>query len=67
MLISHKILIFDESTNSLDNQTEQKIISEINSFKRKKTVLIISHNTEVLKNCDKIYTIKNKKIIKNDK
>lgn len=61
-----EILIFDESTSSLDNETEQKIISEINTFKRKKTVIIISHKKEILKNCDHIYTIKNKQITKND-
>ena len=61
-----EILIFDESTSSLDDETEQKIISEINTFKRKKTVIIISHKKEVLKNCDHIYTIENKHLTKHD-
>ena len=61
-----EILIFDESTSSLDNETEQKIISEINTFKRKKTVIIISHKKEILKNCDHIYTIENKHITRHD-
>ena len=60
-----EILIFDEATNSLDIETETKIISEINSFKRKKTMIIVSHNSEILKNCDYIFNIESKKIDKN--
>jgi len=60
-----EILIFDEATSSLDIETEAKIISEINSFKRKKTMIIVSHNSEILKNCDYIFNIESKKIDKN--
>ena len=52
-----EILIFDESTNSLDIETERKILSEIQKFKKEKTIIIISHNNEILKNCDKILNI----------
>ncbi len=52
-----EILIFDESTNSLDIETERKILSEIQKFKKEKTIIIISHNNEILKNCDQILNI----------
>ena len=35
------------------------------SFKRKKTMIIVSHNSEILKNCDYIFNIESKKIDKN--
>ena len=57
------ILIFDESTNSLDVETEKKILSEIYSFKKQKTIFIISHKNQILKNCDYILGLKNKKIV----
>jgi ABC-type multidrug transport system fused ATPase/permease subunit len=58
-----QFLIFDESTNSLDLQTEEDIIETIYSLKKDKTVLIISHKKDILKNCDKIFEIANGKLI----
>jgi ABC-type bacteriocin/lantibiotic exporter with double-glycine peptidase domain len=67
--VYHKseILIFDESTNSLDVDSEQKIIDAIVSLKDKKTIIMISHKMSVLKICNKIYKIKDKKLeLKNE-
>lgn len=52
-----KILILDESTSSLDIQTEKRIIQEVRLFKNKKTVIIISHRLSSLKYCDSIYEL----------
>lgn len=52
-----KILILDESTSSLDIETEKKIIEEIKFLKNKKTVIIISHRLSSLKYCDSIYEL----------
>ena len=52
-----KILIFDESTSSLDIETEKKIIKEIKLLKNKKTVIIISHRLSSLKYCDSVYEL----------
>jgi len=54
-----EILIFDESTASLDSKTESSLISAINNFKGHKTIIMISHNLKSLKNCDRIYSLKN--------
>ena len=59
-----EILILDEPTNSLDNETENKIIKEINLLRKNKTIIIVSHNSEILKNCDYILKISNKIIEK---
>jgi len=48
------ILIFDEATSSLDSKTEHEIIKEIQQFKNKKTIIMISHNRTTLKFCDNI-------------
>jgi ABC-type multidrug transport system fused ATPase/permease subunit len=52
-----KILILDESTSSLDIETERKIIEEIKLLKSKKTVIIVSHRLSSLKYCDSVYEL----------
>ena len=54
------ILILDEPTSSLDKKTEKKIISIINNLKNKKTIILISHNIDNLKMCDKIINLDEK-------
>ena len=57
-----KILVLDEATNALDEKNEKKIFENIQKLKNEKTVIIISHKTENLKICDKVYFVNEKKI-----
>ncbi len=60
-----KLLIFDEATSSLDEETEQIIIdSLLNLRKKNMTVLIIAHHGKVIHICDKQYKIE-KSCLKN--
>ena len=59
-----ELLILDETTNSLDKETEQKILETIYKLKKNKTLIFISHDEKVLKNCDIVYHLKDKKIFK---
>ena len=54
------IFIFDEATNALDEKNEKSIFDHIKKLKGKKTILIISHNLENLKICDKLFKLENK-------
>jgi ATP-binding cassette, subfamily B, bacterial PglK len=56
------ILVFDESTSSLDLINEEKILKLIQKISANKTVIFVSHKKEVLDFCDIIYRIENKKI-----
>lgn len=47
------LLIFDESTNSLDEQTEKQIIQNIKNLGKYITIILISHKVELLDICDK--------------
>ncbi len=51
------ILILDEATNSLDIKTEDQILQGIKKLKDEITIVIISHNENSLKICDKIINI----------
>ncbi len=59
-----KLLVLDEPTSALDGDTEKKIINEIESFKNDKTVFLITHKMENLKNADHIFKIENNKLLK---
>ena len=52
-----KLIILDEATNALDKSTAKEIIQEINELRGDKTIIIISHDSETLKNCDEIYNL----------
>ena len=54
------IFIFDEATNALDENNEKIIFNNIKQLKQKKTIIIISHNKENLRDCDRIFEFKNK-------
>jgi ABC-type bacteriocin/lantibiotic exporter with double-glycine peptidase domain len=56
------ILIFDEATNALDINVEDKLIKNLKKFSKDLTIILISHRLSVLKNCNKILLIENGKI-----
>ena len=57
-----KILILDEATSALDKTTENDIIDSIYSLSKEITILIISHKTDILSSCDKVFQVYNKTI-----
>jgi len=59
-----EIIIFDESTSSLDKEAEKNLVDSIYNLKNKITVIFISHNLNLLNKCDSIYKLQNKKLIK---
>ena len=56
-LRNSSIYIFDEPTSSLDPETEALIVNRIEEVVKKDNItsIIISHNLNTIKNCDKIY------------
>lgn len=57
------ILVFDEATAALDDETESIIMNEIYNFGKDKTLIFIAHRTSTLSGCDKIYRVVNGKVI----
>ena len=58
-----ELLILDEATAGLDNQTEKAVMDSIFSIKNK-TILLVTHHMALADQCDIIYQIENKKIIR---
>jgi len=58
-----EVLILDEATSSLDNETEAKIMDEIYNMSQGRTLIIVAHRLSTLDRCDKIYQIENGVIV----
>ena len=59
-----KLLVFDEATSSLDNDTESAIMESINSLHGKKTMIIIAHRLQTIEGCDMVYKVADGKIVR---
>lgn len=58
-----KIVIFDEATSSLDNNTEFKIQQNIHKYFNNQTIICIAHRLSTLKDMDNILVIEKGKIV----
>ncbi|MBU1657583.1 ABC transporter ATP-binding protein/permease [bacterium] len=64
MIIANpSVVIFDESTSSLDVQTEAKLYASITPILKDKTVITIAHRLSTVKNVDIIYVLEDGKIV----
>ena len=57
------IIILDESTNSLDDESEINIINQVEKFENK-TIIFITHNLKNLENFDQIYKLERNQLIR---
>lgn len=53
-----QILIFDEATSALDTVSERVVQKSIDAVSKGKTSIIIAHRLSTVKNCDKIFVLK---------
>ena len=56
------IIILDEATNSLDKPTEEKFLKNLKTLD--KTVIVVSHDINVMEYCDTVYKMENRNISK---
>jgi ATP-binding cassette subfamily C protein len=57
--IDPELLVLDEATSSLDNETEQYIIEAIGALKGNRTIIMIAHRLSTVWQCDELFFIKN--------
>jgi len=68
MLIANpNVVILDESTSSLDVNTEEVLFSELSSFLKERTTIIIAHRLSTITQADYIYVLDNGRIIEEGK
>ena len=52
-----KVLVLDEATNALDVHTEKLVIEEIKKLRKDRTMIVITHRLNSVKDCDNIILI----------
>lgn len=62
-----EILVLDEATAALDNETENEVMKAIEALQGYKTLIVVAHRLTTVKKCDEIYEVRDKKIIKRNK
>lgn len=62
-----EILILDEATAALDNETEMAVMESIDSLQGQITMIIVAHRLTTIKKCDIVYEIVDGQAIQRDK
>jgi len=57
LLDNPKVIIFDESTSSLDNETEDKLLEALSSYVKDKTVITIAHRRNSIEKADRVINL----------
>ncbi|MDR1254396.1 MAG: ABC transporter ATP-binding protein/permease [Oscillospiraceae bacterium] len=57
------ILIFDEATSSLDNESEKYVQDSLEKLAKNRTTIVIAHRLSTIRNAGKIIVLKDGKII----
>ncbi|OGM98915.1 MAG: hypothetical protein A2915_03045 [Candidatus Yanofskybacteria bacterium RIFCSPLOWO2_01_FULL_41_34] len=62
-----KLLILDEATSSIDNESEQLIQESIQNLKGRTTIIIIAHRSSSVMQADNLLVLKNGQIVEQGK
>ena len=57
------IILLDEATSSLDTESEEIVQNAISNLTKNKTTLVIAHRLSTIHNADKIFVLKEGKIL----
>ena len=58
-----QVLVLDEATSSLDNQTEKVVMDAINNLSKDITIILIAHRLNTVKKCDTIFQFEKGEVV----
>jgi ABC-type multidrug transport system fused ATPase/permease subunit len=64
LYFNRQLLVLDEPTSSLDEQSEKSILNNLVSLRGSVTIIMATHKKECLNICDEIYELSDYKLIK---
>ena len=65
LLMDSKVIVFDEATSALDNNSQNKIVEMLETYKENKTIIIVAHRLSTIVGADQIYMLDGGKVIAN--
>lgn len=68
LINSPSIILADEPTGNLDSKNSEEIVTLLKSYNKnyKQTIIMITHDIEIAKNADRVITISDGKIVKDE-
>jgi len=57
------VLVMDEATSDLDNETESQVMEALNNLKDERTFITIAHRLSTVRNCDRLFFLKKGRIV----
>tara|TARA_B110001469_G_C9641481_1_gene322707 strand:+ start:1089 stop:2753 length:1665 start_codon:yes stop_codon:yes gene_type:complete len=67
ILKNSKVVILDEPTSSLDEESKKQVIKFIKKYTKDKIIILITHDKSILKHVNRIITMKKGQVIKDTK
>lgn len=52
------VLVLDEATSALDNETERRIVEELDAMRGGRTLVVIAHRLSTVRHCHKLYLLR---------
>jgi ATP-binding cassette subfamily C protein len=57
------VLVMDEATSDLDNDTEHRVIDALNNLKADRTFIMIAHRLSTVRDCDRLFFMKKGRVV----
>ena len=56
------VIVLDEATSALDNETERRIVNELDAMRGGRTLIVIAHRLTTVQKCHEVFMLENGKI-----
>jgi ABC-type multidrug transport system fused ATPase/permease subunit len=51
------VIVLDEATSALDNETERRIVNELDAMRGGRTLIVIAHRLSTVQSCNKVFVL----------